>query len=63
VQETVATAVLLWIFSMRAAGSGQPLLSAWVDGILQRHRCRIKDWPSSQAAKVCDFHFAIDVAA
>jgi hypothetical protein len=36
-----------WIFSTRAAGSGQPLLSSWV---LQRHRCRIKDWPSSQAA-------------
>ena len=42
--------------------SGQPLLSAWLDTILQRHRCRIKDWPSSQAAQVCDFYFAIDVA-
>ncbi len=44
---------------MRAAGSGQPLLSAWLDRILQRHRCRIKDWPSSQAAKVCDLIFAL----
>jgi hypothetical protein len=59
----MAPAALLWIFSMRAVGSGQPLLSAWFDGILQRHRCQIKDWPSSQAAQVFDFHFAIDVAA
>ncbi len=53
---------LLWIFSMRAAGCGRLLLSAWLDGILQRHRCRIKDWPSSQAANVCDFHSSLDVA-
>jgi hypothetical protein len=51
----------LWIFSMRAvAVSGQPLLSAWLEDGLQRHRCRIMDWPSSQAAQVCHFHFAID---
>jgi hypothetical protein len=39
-----------WIFLTRAAGSGQPLLSARLKTGLQRHRCRIKDWPSSQAA-------------
>jgi hypothetical protein len=60
---SVVCTASLSIFSMRAAGSGQPLLLAWVDSVLQRYRCRIKDWPSSQAAKVCDFHFAIDVAA
>ncbi len=48
---------------MRAAGSGQLLLSACLETVPQRHRFRIKDWPSSQAAEVCDFLFAIDVAA
>jgi hypothetical protein len=33
---------------MQAAGNGQPLLSALLDTILQRHRCRIKDWPLSR---------------
>jgi hypothetical protein len=47
----------------RAQVHGPPLLSAWLERFLQRHRCRIKDWPSSQAAQVCDFHLLIDVAA
>jgi hypothetical protein len=35
----------LWIFSMRAADVGAPLLSARLELILQRHRCRVKDSP------------------
>ena len=54
----------LWIFSMRAAASGALLLLAWLEEILQRHHCRIKDWPSSQAVEsVCNFVFAIDEVA
>ncbi len=48
----------LWIFSMGAVDVGALLLSAWLDNILQRRHCRVKDWPYSQAAKlaqVCDF--------
>ena len=45
-----------WIFSMRAVDVGALLLSAWLDNILQRRHCRVKDWPYSQAAfQVCDF--------
>ena len=46
----------LWIFSMGAVDVGALLLSAWLDIILQRRHCRVKDWPYSQAAfQVCDF--------
>ena len=46
----------LWIFSMQAVDVGALLLSAWLELILQRRRCRVKDWPCSQAAiQVCDF--------
>jgi hypothetical protein len=41
----------------RAQGRGRLLLSAWLDVILLRHHCRIKDWRYSQAAQVCDFLF------
>ena len=45
----------LWTFSTRAVADGALLLSAWVDVILLRHHCRIKDWRYLQAAKqVCD---------
>ena len=50
----------LWIFSMGGVDVGALLLSAWVDLVLQRHRCRVKDWPYLQAASiitVCDFAF------
>ena len=45
------------IFSMGAVDVGALLLSAWLDMLLQRRHCRVKDWPCSQAAKapVCDF--------
>ncbi len=47
----------LLIFSMGAVDVGALLLSAWLDKILQRRHCRVKDWPYSQAAKapVCYF--------
>ena len=46
----------LWIFSMGGVDVGALLLSAWVELILQRRHCRVKDWPYSQAAgQVCDF--------
>ena len=53
-QEYKAT---LWIFSMGAVDVGALLLSAWLDSILQRRHCRVKDWPYLQAAttQVCDF--------
>jgi hypothetical protein len=41
VQALVAT---LWTFSTRAVADGALLLSAWLDNILLRHHCRIKDW-------------------
>jgi hypothetical protein len=46
-----------WIFLMRAVDVGALLLSAWVDMILQRRHCRVKDWPYSQAVitVICDF--------
>jgi hypothetical protein len=40
----------LWTFSTRAAACGALLHSAWVNFILLRHHCRIKDWRYSQAA-------------
>jgi hypothetical protein len=42
---------------MGAVDVGALLLSARLDGILQRRHCRVKDWPYSQAAPapVCDF--------
>ena len=46
----------LWIFSMGAVDVGALLLSAWLEVILQRRHCRVKDWPYSQAAiQVCYF--------
>ena len=46
----------LWIFSMGGVDVGALLPSAWLEVILQRRRCRVKDWPYSQAAiQVCDF--------
>ena len=47
----------LWIFSMGGVDVGALLLSAWLELILQRRHCRVKDWPYSQAGKaqVCDF--------
>ena len=55
----------LWISSMRAADVGALLLSARLDLILQRHRCRVKDWPYSQAAtlQVCDLLLTVVFAA
>ena len=48
--------VTLWMFSMLAADVGALLLSAWLEVILQRRHCRVKDWPYSQAAvQVCGF--------
>ena len=40
----------LWIFSMGAVDVGALLLSAWLEVLLQRRHCRVKDWPYSQAA-------------
>ena len=55
-QEVIAT---LWIFSMGAVDVGALLLSAWLEVILQRRHCRVKDWPYSQAAiQVCDFYLS-----
>ena len=49
----------LWIFSMGGVDVGALLLSAWLDVILQRRRCRVKDWPYSQAAiQVCAFYLS-----
>jgi hypothetical protein len=46
----------LWIFSMGAVDVGALLLSAWLEVVLQRRHCRVKDWPYLQAvAQVCDF--------
>ena len=57
-QELVFLATL-WIFSMGAVDVGALLLSAWLDSILQRRHCRVKDWPYSQAAiQVCDFYLS-----
>jgi hypothetical protein len=55
----------LWTFSTRAAACGALPLSAWLDVILLRHHCRIKDWRYSQAARrqVCDFCFTVDDGA
>jgi len=51
-------AATLWTFSTRAAADGALLLSAWLDRILLRHHCRIKDRRYSQAAiQVCDCLF------
>jgi hypothetical protein len=51
-------AATLWTFSTRAAADGALLLSAWLDRILLRHHCRIKDRLYSQAAiQVCDCLF------
>ena len=48
--------VSLWIFSMGAVDVGALLLSAWLEVILQRRHCRVKDWPYLQAGnQVCDF--------
>ncbi len=63
-----AFAQMLWIFSMRAVDVGALLLSAWLEAILQRRHCRVKDWPYSQAAiqaiQVCNFDsFTNDVSA
>ena len=56
VQALIAT---LWTFSTRAVADGALLLSAWLEVILLRHHCRIKDWRYSQAARfqVCDCLF------
>ncbi len=48
----------LWTFSMGSVDVGALLLSARLECHLQRRRCRVKDWPCSQAAipvQVCDF--------
>jgi hypothetical protein len=46
----------LWIFSMGGVDVGALLLSAWLETVLQRRHCRVKDWPYSQAVvQVCDF--------
>ena len=48
----------LWTFSTRAVADGALLLSAWLEVILLRHHCRIKDWRYSQAAsQVCECLF------
>ena len=60
VVQTVVTATL-WTFSTRAVADGALLLSAWLEFLLLRHHCRIKDWRYSQAvhpvAMVCDCLF------
>ncbi len=55
--DAFAQEATLLIFSMGAVDVGALLLSAWLDFILQRRHCRVKDWPYSQAGKswVCDF--------
>ncbi len=46
----------LWTFSTRAAADGALLLSAWLEVILLRYHCLLKDWRYSQAAlQVCYF--------
>ena len=57
VQAVIAT---LWTFSTRAVADGALLLSAWLEFLLLRHHCRIKDWRYSQAVhpvamQVCDW--------
>ena len=53
-QEVVLATLL--IFSMGAVDVGALLLSAWLEIILQRRHCRVKDWPYSQAGQqACDF--------
>ena len=52
----------LWIFSMGGVDVGALLLSAWLEVLLLRHHCRIKDWRYLQEAlrfsiQVCDFFF------
>jgi hypothetical protein len=49
---------------MRTADVGALPNSASLDVILQRRRCRVKDWPYSQAAgQVCGFDLTFDAAA
>jgi hypothetical protein len=56
-QATMMVATLL-TFLTRAVADGALLPSAWVEVILLRHHCRIKDWRYSQAAgQVCDCLF------
>ena len=50
----------LWIFSMGAVDVGALLLSAWLEVILQRRHCRVKDWPYSQAASLTVCGFVVD---
>ena len=44
---------------MGAVDVGALLLSAWLEVVLQRRHCRVKDWPYLQAVPVitviCDF--------
>ncbi len=54
--QEVRVVATLWIFSMGAVDVGALLLSAWVEMVLQRRHCRVKDWPYSQAVRqVCLF--------
>ena len=57
--QAVVEATLL-TFSTRAVADGALLFSAWLEVILQRRHCRIKDWRYSQAVQVCDFFFAMN---
>ncbi len=48
---------------MRAADVGALPNSRWLELLLQRRRCRVKDWPYSQAAgQVCGFDLTFDAA-
>jgi hypothetical protein len=63
-----AVVATLLKFSTRAVADGALLLSAWLEVLLLRHHCRIKDWRYSQAAvgipSVWDFFdFRVDSVA
>jgi hypothetical protein len=54
----------LLTFSMREVSDGALLLSAWVEVILMRHHCQIKDWRYSLAdGQVCSFCSGFDCVA
>jgi hypothetical protein len=58
VVEQVVLIAPSWTFSTRAVADGALLLSAWVEVILLRHHCLLKDWRYSQAAiQVLSFMF------
>ena len=55
---------IVWTFSMRAVADGALLLSAWLERLWLRHRCRIRGWRYSQAVRwICNFYFMVDGVA